>query len=102
MFKFINIQSKCNYVIINEITLRITEFPRKFNLHRNVQECVNIYETYSILNCNKLLDHTFTFTEKKVDNLLSYSQVIQKQMYQELEELLSVLISKYKSHFALF
>ena len=57
---------------------------------------------YSILNCHKLLEHTFTFTEKLVDNLLLYSQAIQKQMYQELEELLSVSISKNKSHFVLF
>ena len=55
-----------------------------------------------MLNCNNLLEHTFTFTEKLVDNLLLYSQAIQKQIYQELEELLSVSISKHKSHFALF
>ena len=89
-------------ILTNEITLTITEFPKKFNLHRNVHECVDIYEAYSILNCNNLLEHTFTFTEKLVDNLLLYSQAIQKQMYQELEELLSVSISKNKSHIALF
>ena len=89
-------------ILTNEITLTITEFPRKFNPHRNVQECVDIYEAYSILNCDNLLEHTFTFTEKLVDNLLLYSQAIQKEMYQELEELLSVSISKNKSHFALF
>ena len=89
-------------ILTNEITLTITEFPKKFNPHRNVQECIDIYEAYSILNCNNLLEHTFTFTEKLVDNLLLYSHAIQKQMYQELEELLSVSISKNKPHFALF
>ena len=89
-------------ILTNEITLAKTEFPKKFNPHRNVQECVDIYEAYSILNFNNLLEHTFTYTEKLVDNLLLYSQAIQKQMYQELEELLSVSISKNKPHFALF
>ena len=46
-------------ILTNEITLTITEFPKKFNPHRNVQECVDIYEAYSILNCNNLLEHTF-------------------------------------------
>ena len=77
-------------ILTNETTLTITEFPKKFNPHRNVQECVDIYETFSILNCNNLLENTFAFTEKLVDNLLLYSQAIQKQRYQELEELLSV------------
>ena len=86
-------------ILTNEITLTTTEFPKKFNPHRNVQECVDIYEAYSILHCNNLLEHTFTFTEKIVDNLLLYSQAIQKQMYQYLprmtyQELPSVLISK--------
>ena len=89
-------------ILTNEITLTITEFPKKFNPHRNVQECVDIYEAYSILNCNNLLENTFAFTKKLVDNLLLYSQAIQKQMYQELEELLSASISKNKSHFTLF
>ena len=31
-------------MIINEITLTINEFPKKFNPHRNVHECVDIYE----------------------------------------------------------
>ena len=88
-------------ILTNEITLTITESPKKFNPYRNIQECVDIYEAYSILNCNNLLEHTFTFTEKLVDNLLLYSQAIQKQMYQELEELLSVSISKNKLYFAL-
>ena len=57
-------------ILTNEITLTITEFPKKFNPDRNVQECVDIYEACSILNCNNLLEHTFTFTEKLVDNLL--------------------------------
>ena len=89
-------------ILTNEKILTITEFPKKFNPHRNVQECVDIYEAYSILNCNNLSENTFAFTEKLVDNLLLYSQAIQKQMYQELEELLSVSISTNKSHFALF
>ena len=89
-------------ILTNEITLTITEFRKKFNPHRNIQECVDIYEAYSILNCNNLLEYTFTFTKKLVHNLLLYSQAIQKQMYQELEELLSVSISKNKPHFALF
>ena len=55
-----------------------------------------------MLNCNNLLENIFTFTKKLVDNLLLYSQAIQKQMYQELEELLSVSISKNTPHFALF
>ena len=89
-------------ILTNEITLTITEFPKKFNLHSNVQECVDIYEVYSILNCNNLLEHTFSFIEKLVYNLLLYSYAFQKQMYQELEELLSASISKNKSHIALF
>ena len=89
-------------ILTSEITITITEFPKKFNPHQNVQECVDIYEAYSILNCSNLLEHTFTFTKKLVDNLLLYSQAIQKQMYQELEELLSVSISKTKPHFVLF
>ena len=89
-------------ILSNEITLTITEFPKKFNPHRNVQECVDIYKAHSILPCNNLLENTFAFTEKLVDNLLIYSQAIQKQKYQELEELLSVSISKNKSHFTLF
>ena len=57
-------------ILTNEITLTIIEFPKKFNPDRNVQECVDMYEACSILNCNNLLEHTFTFTEKLVDNLL--------------------------------
>ena len=68
-------------ILTNETTLTITEFPKKFNTHRNVQECVDIYEAYSILNCNNLLENTFAFTEKLADNLLLYPQAIQKQMY---------------------
>ena len=69
----------------SEITLTITKFPEKFNPHGNVQECVDIYEAYSILNCNNLLEHTIRFTKKLVGNLLLYSQAIQKQMYQDLQ-----------------
>ena len=43
-------------ILTNEITLTITEFPKKFDPHRNVQECVDIYEVYSTLNCNNLLE----------------------------------------------
>ena len=88
-------------ILTYEITLTITEFPKKFNPHRNVQECVDIYKVYSILNCNNLLEHAFKFTEKLGDNLLVYSQAVQKQIWLELEELLFVSISKTKSHFAL-
>ena len=49
-------------ILTNEITLTITEFPKKFNPPRNAQECVDIYEAYSILNCSNLLEYTFTFT----------------------------------------
>ena len=48
------------------------------------------------------MEYTVTFTEKLVDNLLFYSQDIQKQVYQELEEILTVSISKNKTHFARF
>ena len=51
-------------ILTNDITLTITKFPKKFNPHRNVPECVDICEAYSILNCNNLLEHIFTFTEK--------------------------------------
>ena len=61
-------------ILTNEITLTITELPKKFNPHRNVQECVDIYEAYSILNCKNLLENTFAFTEKLVHNLLLYSK----------------------------
>ena len=42
-------------ILTNEITLTITEFPKKFNPHQDDQECVDI----STLNCNNLLEHTF-------------------------------------------
>ena len=48
------------------------------------------------------MEYTFTFIEKLVDNLLFYSQAIQKQMYQELEEILTVSIWKNNTHFAQF
>ena len=57
-------------ILINEIILTITEFLEKFNPHQNVKECVDIDEAYSVLICNNLLGHAFTFTEKLVHNLL--------------------------------
>ena len=57
-------------IFTNEITLTRTEFPKKFNPRRNVQGCVDIYEVYSILNCNNLLKHAFKFTKKLGDSLL--------------------------------
>ena len=89
-------------IFTNEITLIKAEFPKKFNPHWNAQECVDIYEVYSILNCNNLLKHAFKFTAKLGDNLLVYYQAVQKQIWRELEELLFASISKTKSHFALF
>ena len=48
------------------------------------------------------MKHIFKFTTELGKNLLLYSQAVQKQMYQELEELLPVSFSKNKSHFELF
>ena len=89
-------------ILTNEITLTATKFPKNINPHRNVQKCVDIYEVYSILNWTNLLEHAFKFTVKLGDSLLVYYQIVQKQIWQELEELLFVSISKTKSHFTLF
>ena len=89
-------------ILTNEITLTATKFPKNINPHRNVQKCVDIYEVYSILNWTNLLEHAFKFTVKLGDSLLVYYHIVQKQIWQELEELLFVSISKTESHFALF
>ena len=48
------------------------------------------------------MEYTVTFIEKLVDNLPLYTEAIQKQVYQELEEILTVSISKNKTHRAQF
>ena len=49
-----------------------------------------------------MLEQTFKFTKKLRKTLLLYSQTVQKQMYQEWNEPLSVTISKNESYFWLF
>ena len=82
--------------------MNLNIFLRKFNPHRNVHECVDICKVYSILNCNNLMEWTFKFTGKLRKTLLLYSQALQKRIYQEWKEPLSVSISKNKSYFWLF
>ena len=62
----------------------------------------DIFEAYTILNDNKLLDHHFNFSEKLVDNLHLYSSEVQLKMCTELEELQTKTASENQSKFALF
>ena len=61
----------------------IIEFPVHFNPYRDMSNYFDIYEAYTILNDNKLLEHHFNFSEKLVDNLHLYYSDAQQKMHWE-------------------
>ena len=63
------------------MTEAIIEFPVHFNPYRDVPKYFDIYEAYTILNDNKLLEHHFNLSEKLVDNLHSYSSDAQLEKH---------------------
>ena len=80
----------------------IIEFPVHFNPYRDVSKYFDIYETYTILNNNQLLEHHLNFSEKLVDNLHLYSSDVQLKMHTEHAELQSKATIENQSKFALF
>ena len=88
--------------ISQRMTEIIIEFPVHFNPYRDVSKYFNIYEAYTILNDNKLLEHHFNFLEKLVDNLHLYSSDVQLKMHTEHAELQSKAATENQSKFALF
>ena len=62
----------------------------------------DIYETYTVLNDNKLLEHHFNFSEKLVDNLYLCSSDAQLKMHRKLTELQSKVAHENQCKFALF
>ena len=65
-----------------------------FNAYCDVSKYFDIYEAYTILNDNKLLEHHFNFSEKLADNLHLYSRDAQLKMHRELTELKSKAASE--------
>ena len=62
----------------------------------------DIYETYTVLNDNKLLEHHFNFSEKLVDHLHLCSSDAQLKMHRKLTELQSKVAHENQCKFALF
>ena len=99
MYEFSSFQKDA---VISEITNVILNFPIKFNPYRNSYQFADVYEAYTILFKNQLLNHEMEFSEKLADNNKLYSFEIQNELEQELLKMKCSTVSSSKACFNIF
>ena len=81
MYEFSSFQKDA---VISEITNVILNFPIKFNPYKNTYQFADVYQAYTILFKNQLLNREMEFSEKLADDNKLYSFEIQNELEQEL------------------
>ena len=99
MYEFSSFQKDA---VISEITNVILNFPIKFNPYKNTYQFADVYQAYTILFKNQLLNREMEFSEKLADDNKLYSFEIQNELEQELLKMKCSTVSSSKACFNIF